>query len=715
METLKYIVEDKTIAYLLGVNNFTNAESAILELIKNAYDANALEVTMTFTKDNLIISDNGLGMDSDDIYKNWMHVGKSEKKYETLDINNKKRILAGSKGIGRFALARLGEKVKVYSKKNNCKGIVWETDWNNSNLTFVEDINEVGTKIIVSQLREKWGKKKVEELLRFLSKTYNDNAMKIKIIHPDFTCDVPEFFPNPQVGKNCLSIISLNYDNETQKLKTIISSDEFLDEAVKYCTGINLKHMTSDISVVDELDASEWDLSDTELKEYLKKLGDFTAQFYFNIKPSTLDIEKFLYKHAGVPEALSGGVVLYRNAFSITDYEGEKDWLGFGKRTRRSPAAASHPTGAWRVRENQIAGRVYIDKRENEFLVDLSNRQGLEENIYFQLFVKIIISGINKFERYRQGIIRNINLKNDTNKNQVKKMVADKIVSNPQVILKLTEEEAERLVDEIKSFKKESMEAKQNKEDVEERYKYDVRILNVLATVGLKASSVAHEMRNDRNSIESNTKQIIEALMEYNMWDELNSPSKTRRTYNNVPYLLQSNNNITSKLVTFINVLLTDVEKKRFKPSMQSISVALNRIKKLWEQDYAWINIDLKMDSDISFYVSEDILQVVFDNLILNSIQQNERKNRLNIYLSVERSDEVLSFSYSDDGKGLDEKYINDPRRILEVHETTRNNGHGLGMWIVNNTIIMSGGSVDEISGTHGFAMKFTLGGQCNG
>ena len=131
METLKYIVEDKTIAYLLGVNNFTNAESAILELIKNAYDANALEVTMTFTKDNLIISDNGLGMDSDDIYKNWMHVGKSEKKYETLDINNKKRILAGSKGIGRFALARLGEKVKVYSKKNNCKGIVWETDWNN--------------------------------------------------------------------------------------------------------------------------------------------------------------------------------------------------------------------------------------------------------------------------------------------------------------------------------------------------------------------------------------------------------------------------------------------------------------------------------------------------------------------------------------------------------------------------------------------------------
>lgn len=41
MERLKYIVEDSTIAELLGVQNFTNKESAILELVKNAYDAQA--------------------------------------------------------------------------------------------------------------------------------------------------------------------------------------------------------------------------------------------------------------------------------------------------------------------------------------------------------------------------------------------------------------------------------------------------------------------------------------------------------------------------------------------------------------------------------------------------------------------------------------------------------------------------------------------------
>ena len=48
METLKYVIEDSTIAELLGVQNFSTDESAILELIKNSYDANAMNVTLEF-------------------------------------------------------------------------------------------------------------------------------------------------------------------------------------------------------------------------------------------------------------------------------------------------------------------------------------------------------------------------------------------------------------------------------------------------------------------------------------------------------------------------------------------------------------------------------------------------------------------------------------------------------------------------------------------
>ena len=78
MEELKYVIEDSTIAELLGVQNFSTDEAAILELVKNAYDANALNLKITFQNDTLRFEDNGIGMNADDI-----------KKYETkTDIVN---------------------------------------------------------------------------------------------------------------------------------------------------------------------------------------------------------------------------------------------------------------------------------------------------------------------------------------------------------------------------------------------------------------------------------------------------------------------------------------------------------------------------------------------------------------------------------------------------------------------------------------------------
>ena len=72
MEHLQYVIEDSTIAYLLGVNNFTNDESAILELVKNSYDAGALHVNISFSGDQLVIADDGQGMDENNIRTAWI-------------------------------------------------------------------------------------------------------------------------------------------------------------------------------------------------------------------------------------------------------------------------------------------------------------------------------------------------------------------------------------------------------------------------------------------------------------------------------------------------------------------------------------------------------------------------------------------------------------------------------------------------------------------
>ena len=48
MKTLSFQIEDHVVAEILGVQNFTSDESAILEIVKNAYDAGASHLELHF-------------------------------------------------------------------------------------------------------------------------------------------------------------------------------------------------------------------------------------------------------------------------------------------------------------------------------------------------------------------------------------------------------------------------------------------------------------------------------------------------------------------------------------------------------------------------------------------------------------------------------------------------------------------------------------------
>lgn len=715
MEKLKYIIEDNTIAELLGVQNFTNKESAVLELVKNAFDAQATKLDIIFKNDELVIEDNGNGMNSEDIKKHWMHVGKSDKNYEVVDKNNNKRVLAGSKGIGRFALSRLGSDIQLYSQKSNPedKSVFWTTDWNQSSLQEQDTLNICGTKIVIVGLRDKWNKTAIEKLSQYLSRTYNDNLMKISIIFENDIIPVKRYFVEPKLGYNCTSKINLNYLANNNSLVCSINSDEFRPEAKKYCGDINLITHESRVDIFSELENDkELDLVDEEFKKVLTDIGDFSAEFYFSLKGSaTAETDKFLYSHSVLIDRYDPGIILYRNSFSISSYDGTKDWLGLGKRSRLSPAAATHPTGSWRVRENQLAGKVEIDKKRNYLLADLSNRQGLNENVYYEIFVKILDAGIVAFERYRQSIIRKINKRNKVDTVTEKKVV-DKIIKNPTIIKDLSRDEVSKFISEVKEYKKENSDFKKEMFTTEERYKYDIRILNVLATSGLKATSIAHEMHNDRNSIAENCDNIISAMKEYGIWDFVNESERTKYAYSNIPELLDKNRRVNSKMISFMNTMLTEVEKSQFFAEEHNILSLLEAVKNVWERDYAWVEIAIQLPESTFYVLPEDVLKVVFDNLILNSIQQNDDNNHLSILIQCTLNNGFLEFIYKDDGKGLNKKYRDNPMKILEVHETSRKNGHGLGMWIVNNTVIMSGGEIKEIQGSNGFRIRFTLGGK---
>ena len=259
-DKLNYIVEDNIIAEVLGRNNFSTKESALLELIKNAYDAGASNLDIIFKKSEntgrllLEIIDDGSGMNENDIRQAWMHVGKSTRDYKDSDTG---RIFAGSKGIGRFALARLGESVDMFTKKKYEVGYHWKTNWNSSEIDIDYKIASQGTKIQINELRDKWSSKSIKPLKKYISKVYRDCKMKISIKFliddGDDIEEVPELiWKNPKIGEKYLESITINYDSKNKKLYGKVLLDEFKDSVLKM-TNKNIKEYHFEQNMVDEL------------------------------------------------------------------------------------------------------------------------------------------------------------------------------------------------------------------------------------------------------------------------------------------------------------------------------------------------------------------------------------------------------------------------------------------------------------------------------
>ena len=107
----------------LGLELVGKQETAIIELIKNAYDADATHVTVDFINSEfeggtLIIEDNGSGMDLETVKNAWMKISTDFKVQEKISPFYN-RVRAGRKGIGRFAVQRLGTKLVLKTKVKN--------------------------------------------------------------------------------------------------------------------------------------------------------------------------------------------------------------------------------------------------------------------------------------------------------------------------------------------------------------------------------------------------------------------------------------------------------------------------------------------------------------------------------------------------------------------------------------------------------------------
>ncbi|HHF2286256.1 TPA: ATP-binding protein, partial [Haemophilus influenzae] len=119
---------DAYTARLIGRENVSKLNGAIIELVKNTYDADATICVLYYEKttNSLYIADNGCGMTKDVIIKHWMTIGRSTKKKQF--ISKSGRVQTGAKGIGRFALDRISDTCEMFTVSAEGK-LIWKVDW----------------------------------------------------------------------------------------------------------------------------------------------------------------------------------------------------------------------------------------------------------------------------------------------------------------------------------------------------------------------------------------------------------------------------------------------------------------------------------------------------------------------------------------------------------------------------------------------------------
>lgn len=181
---------DAYTARLIGRENVSKLEGAVLEIVKNAYDADAKAFCLYYSEAEhcVYILDNGTGMEEAVLREHWMTIGNSSKKKSFKTEGN--RIQTGAKGIGRFALDRIADKCEMLTISLN-GGLEWIVNWEDFN--EVRNLSDVKAKLYdtdVSLLEyaniDSWKNQAVANIIRKLNWSGTGTVFRLYGLHDEW-------------------------------------------------------------------------------------------------------------------------------------------------------------------------------------------------------------------------------------------------------------------------------------------------------------------------------------------------------------------------------------------------------------------------------------------------------------------------------------------------------------------------------------------------
>jgi len=810
-------------ARLIGRESVSNAEGAIGELVKNTYDADATACAILFANrfnsipeelsksdyewvlqvnakvadfykmeegsenehesekkytlvkpqsqnetDELqdIISnfvdmwivDNGSGMSSQVIIDNWMVIGTDYK--EKNIISDAGRTRTGAKGIGRFALDRLGAKCELFSFEQANDAVRWEVDWDNfdgsgktldevtARLDQVENElsialskipvflrteieashfkkKQTGTFIRISHLRDNWQQLHLKKLERALSALIPPLEQKPLNIFLYSKANPGKYFP---IESPLLDDYDYRVDAKFsgEKMKFEIHRKELVPHEINLKV-FELEDMKekryqkpSFEKGVVSYDKSLKDLFgalDEPMLESFKSVGEFSFSllFFKRTMPGKRDRAIYPYRafRGGRKAWLDeyAGIKIYRDNFAVRPY-GEVDsrafdWLSLGQRVAANPVQSSRK--GWRVGPQNLAGTITISRITNPSLYDQLTREGMIENTIFDRFKSLLLRVIQEFEDDRSHIHYNLNeifKVENAPERKISKGVetAQRVVKSPE---KATKEDAQALAE---AFVAQS--------EAMQELREEQAMMRSLATLGTVLVSFSHEMGQLQSAMGSRSEELMGILDSYigpNEYDPDRSPFH--------PYvILEDWADDDKKVKQWFSFALASVRANKRRRDWVKLVKHLEEAKLTWRGFLEPRMISVEMNCEDGF--DPEILafpidlESIFNNLLLNSVEaftSSKHTGKRRIYIDMfEQDAKTVKIVYRDNGPGVDQS-IKPIHKIFDYNVTTKkdekNNlvGTGLGMWILDTVVREYGGNAKAFSPSEDYGFKMEI------
>jgi signal transduction histidine kinase len=755
MKKAKFGIASRT-TILLGRESIARVDSAINELIKNTYDADADLCLVSFDVDNdeIIIIDNGIGMTEETILNEWMLIGTDKKKSDFK--SEKSRIKAGEKGIGRFALDKLGNKCEIFTKHKDSENTVhWLNDWNTfeqsdktideieADYELLNDINIIdyvpnylenyleqillndkkefntGTIIRIKELRQVWSQNDIDNISKSLGflippNEQDDSTFDI-YFQPNPTIE-PEKIANP-IGDEFDYKISAKFDGE--KFNIVLVRNEynlrkFTDDIFEQ-KGFKKERFTKEDfekgTFVSEYSIEELlNSNDIDLISNVKRIGRFKFSYIFmKLLANKSDKEVFKYKDISDKRQIwmnsYSGVKIYRDNFWVKPY-GDKDsesfdWLNLDARRAENPAGVSHPSQQWKVRNLQGQGTLFISRVFNSDILDKSSREGIIENKVFQSLKSVIIAIISLFEKDRAYIGYNLKLYDDKiNQNEVVKAEGRRIAKE---INKTATKKMEAVsTPEATLAKTVQIQAEKEKELIAEINSY-----RTLATNGLITTSIVHDLKSIQSTLKSRA-QKLKGLIKRN---DIELRDEMIEALRNNDLLLHS----------WISVITEQQKSDKRRRKKFNIADVIGNLINLMKPIFEFKQIDVQYNKP-RYQINKRALESDFDailyNLLINSIEAFERNNisidKRRIEISLEEKSDKIQLKYADNGPGIS-SIFKDPYDIFIYGETSKVDnsgkkiGTGMGMYIVSSTISEYNGEYVIDEHKNGFKLSILI------